>query len=227
MTKNAIYTYNYFQPEEYKFSLDSVFFAQKVARLLETTKNIPNWKVLDLCAGCGIIGFELSIHTYAKMKIDFVEVQEVYRSYFDKNRKMIYPEKTDHFLFLNINYNALLKKEFENTYDLIVCNPPYFFKEEGLLSPNDFKNRCRFFLDSDFETLIRATLFALKPNANAYMLIRSGTDHGRSPLQEITAILGERGKAHIIDNIRGTEIVVIHKTTSTKDDPTFIVPPTG
>jgi tRNA1Val (adenine37-N6)-methyltransferase len=210
--KNTHYTYDYFQPEEYKFSLDSVFFAQKIAKLIESTPDINNWKALDLCAGCGIIGFELSHHTQHQMKIDFLEVQSVYQSFFDKNKKMIYPEDTnDQFSFLNINYNQLLDKKFENTYDLIVCNPPYFFKEEGLLSPNDFKNRCRFFIDSDFETLIQAIVFSLKPNAKAYVLIRSGAHHGRSPIEAITRILGDNGTADIIDHVRGTDIIMISK----------------
>lgn len=210
--KNTHYTYNYFQPEEYKFSLDSVFFAQKVAKIIESTPNIAHWKALDLCAGCGIIGFELSHHTRDQMKIDFLEVQSVYQSFFDKNKKMIYSEDTnDQFSFLNINYNQLLDKTFENTYDLIVCNPPYFFKEEGLLSPNDFKNRCRFFIDSDFETLIQAIVFSLKPNAKAYVLIRSGAHHGRLPIEEITDILNGSGHADIIDHVRGTDIIMIRK----------------
>jgi tRNA1(Val) A37 N6-methylase TrmN6 len=210
--KNILYTYDYFQPDEYKFSLDSVFFAQKIAKLLESVPDIANWKALDLCAGCGIIGFELSHHTQHKMNIDFVEVQDIYRSFFDKNKQMIGSQDNNlEFSFLNINYNQLLENEFENTYDLIVCNPPYFFKDEGLLSPSDFKNRCRFFMDSDFETLIKAILFSLKPNAHAYVLMRSGAHHGRSPIEEIAHILGANGNANIIDDIRGTDIIMISK----------------
>lgn len=210
--KNSIYTYHYFQPEEYKFSLDSVFFAQKIAALLESTHDLSHWKVLDLCAGCGIIGLELSIHTQGKMKVDFVEVQEIYRSFFNKNKQMIYPDAEDsQFSFLNMNYQQLLTEAFENSYDLIVCNPPYFFKDEGLLSPSDFKNRCRFFLDSDFDTLIRAALFALKPGAHAYMLIRPGTHHGRSLVADIINILSDTGRANIVDNVRGVDIIELSK----------------
>jgi tRNA1(Val) A37 N6-methylase TrmN6 len=95
-----------------------------------------------------------------------------------------------------------------------VCNPPYFLKGEGLLSPSDFKNRCRFFLDSDFETLIRAIIFSLKPDSSAYILIRAGTHHGRTPIEEIITLLGHSGSAKIIDNVRGTDIVLIRKNAA-------------
>lgn len=212
MIKNSLYTYDYFQPEEYKFSLDSVFLAQKTAKYLENETNLSSWSVLDLCAGCGIIGLELSLHAKDLRNFDFLEIQETYKSYFEKNVSMIYPQNsTHHFRFLNQNYQTLLDENFENHYDLIVSNPPYFFKNEGLLSPSDFKNRCRFFLDSDFETLIRVIIKSLKPSSSAYILVRSGVHHGRSPLQEIRFIMEEKGHATIVDNIRGTDIIQITK----------------
>ncbi|MBP9680104.1 MAG: methyltransferase [Bacteriovorax sp.] len=212
MIKNNIYTYDYFQPDEYRFSLDSVFLAQKVATLLENKTNLESWKVLDLCSGCGIIGLELSLHRPELLHFDFLEIQNLYFPFFQKNVEMICSDtQNKHMHFLNHNYQVLLGNAFEDSYDLIVSNPPYFFKGEGLLSPNDFKNRCRFFLDSDFKTLIEAITNSLRPNASAYLLMRKGDHHGRSALKEINRILKGRASAQIIDNIRGTEIVHIEK----------------
>ncbi len=214
MIKNSQYTYDYFQPEEYHFSLDSVFLAQKVANLIKMSFK-EEMKTLDLCAGCGIIGLELLLHSQKDLSIDFLEVQEVYHSYFLKNVEMIFPNSKislEKYRFLNQNYETLLSKEFENSYDLIVCNPPYFFKGEGLLSPSEFKNRCRFFLDSDFKTLIKAIIYSLRPSSSAYILVRSGIHHGRDPIAEINAVLVKEGQAKIIDNIRGTDIIEIKKS---------------
>lgn len=213
MIKNSHYTYDYFQPEEYHFSLDSVFLAQKVAEIISSRSPIE--RALDLCAGCGIIGLELSLFSSLNFKIDFLEVQELYLPFFKKNVEMIYPnEPEDRFTFLNLNYQCLNLPEHKEVYDLIVCNPPYFFKGEGLLSPSDFKNRCRFFLDSDFETLIKACNHSLKSGGSAFLLVRSGTHHGRIPIDEINRILGttkNRSSAKIIDQIRGTDIIEIRK----------------
>jgi tRNA1Val (adenine37-N6)-methyltransferase len=209
MVKNSHYTFDYFQPEEYHFSLDSVFLAQKVAQLIKDETH-DTYKVLDLCAGCGIIGLELSLHSEKNLNIDFLEIQEVYQSFFLKNVEMIYPN-SKHLRFLNLNYEALIEPQFENSYDLIVCNPPYFFKGEGLLSPSEFKNRCRFFLDSDFKNLIIGIVTSLKPGSAAYLLVRSGTHHGRNPLVSINDFLKSSGEAKIIDNVRGTDIIEIRK----------------
>lgn len=213
MIKNSLYTFDYFQPEEYHFSLDSVFLAQKVAKIIQPNA-LTEMKVLDLCSGCGVIGLELSLHSPKKLTIDFLEVQEVYESFFRKNLEMIHPQlnkSSEQYRFLNSNYQALLGPGFECLYDLIICNPPYFFKGEGLLSPSEFKNRCRFFLDSDFKTLIHSILKALKPNCNAYLLVRPGDNHGRNPVEEICQYLGVFGTAQVIDNIRGTNIIEIRK----------------
>ena len=54
-------------------------------------------------------------------------------------------------------------------------------------------------------------LFSLKPGSNAYVLIRSGAHHGRSPITDIINILGDTGSAKIIDTVRGTDIIVLSK----------------
>lgn len=212
MIKNDIYTYDYFQPEEYRFSLDSVFLAQKTAEFIRPNQDLAEWKVLDLCSGCGIIGLELSLHSPELRTIDFLEIQELYKSYFEKNVAMIYgtaPHKS--IRFLTENYESLLNKENENSYDLIVSNPPYFIKGEGLLSPNEFKNRCRFFLDSDFKTLFAGIVHALKPGRSAYVLVRKGNHHGRHPLDDIHKIISGAASAKVCDEVRGTDIIQITK----------------
>ena len=210
MIKNSHYSYEYYQPEDYRFSLDSVFLAQVVARSLESHPNPADLQVLDLCAGCGVIGLELQFHLKGLKKIDFLEVQEIYKDYFEKNAEQAKNPGSE-FNFLNLNYKALLAKEFHQKYDIIISNPPYFFQGEGLLSPNEFKNRCRFFIDSDFKTLVKAILNSLKPSGSAYVLVRPGSHHGRDLFEEIKLITKGLASVQIIDEVRGTNVVELIK----------------
>ena len=209
-TLNTIYSYNYHQPEDYRFSLDSVFLAQKVAEILKTHHAPADLRVLDLCSGCGVIGLELNFHLKSVNKIDFLEVQDVYLPFFEKNVEQAQTESSK-FNFLNINYSELLNENFKEKYDVIVSNPPYFFIGEGLLSPNEFKNRCRFFIDSNFPNLIAATINTLKPEGRAFLLVRPGGHHGRNLHDEIKILSNGLATVEILDEVRGTNIVLLTK----------------
>jgi tRNA1(Val) A37 N6-methylase TrmN6 len=211
MSKNSIYTFDYFQPEEYRFSLDSVFLAQIVANHLKNQDKIDSLQVLDLCAGCGVIGLELSIHLPQLSALDFVEVQSIYREYFENNLTGIHGKNKTHFNFLEMNYEQLLQDQFKDKYDYIVSNPPYFFPGEGMLSPSNFKNRCRFFLDSNFDSYITSILHVLKNTGEAFILVRPGTHHGRNLLAEIQKNISGLASADIFNEVRGTNVIRIAK----------------
>lgn len=209
-TLNTIYSYKYHQPKEYRFSLDSVFLAQKVAQILKTHPAPEKLQVLDLCSGCGVIGLELNFHFKAIKKIDFLEIQEVYLPFFDKNVEQAQSIDSD-FKFLNMNYSELINEAYQEKYDVIVSNPPYFFVGEGLLSPNEFKNRCRFFIDSNFPKLITAIFNSLKTSGRAFLLVRPGRHHGRDLHDEIKNLTKGSMRVEIIDEVRGTNIVLLTK----------------
>jgi tRNA1(Val) A37 N6-methylase TrmN6 len=206
----TIKTAEYFQPKEYHYSLDSVLLAHKVAMLYENHPNLEEIKILDLCAGCGVVGLEFFCHLRQVAHIDFLEVQETYKPFFEKNVQLINP-KASNFNFLLMNYNDIFTSSYANKYDVIISNPPYFFQGEGILSPSDFKNRCRFFMDSNLENLIKAILFSLKPSGNAFLLARPGTHHGRNLEEQIKKLVGNQGETEIVDDVRGTHVLRITK----------------
>src|ERR1700743_1312527 len=90
------FTYEYSQPEEYHFSIDSIEMPWEIAQALKgrlhegelTPEQIKSWRALDLCAGTGVLGFELNFHLPEIRHIDFVEVQEIYQTHFEHNKKL-------------------------------------------------------------------------------------------------------------------------------------------
>ena len=85
---NRYPTFEYSQPEEYRFSHDSVFLARKVYELFKD-KDLSSLQGLDLCAGCGVIGLDFLYHCWHETgqtvkSFDFIEVQAVYKDHFLK-----------------------------------------------------------------------------------------------------------------------------------------------
>lgn len=208
-----MFTYSYQQPDEYHFSLDSIHLAEYVAEKLQSQHDLDTLRVLDLCAGCGVIGFELSWYVRELRYLDFVEVQDIYTDYFFKNTALVNrPELQVQWHLLN--YNALLDKNWKNKYDLIISNPPYFQPGQGPLSPSVFKNRCRFYLDSTFEIYIRALENVLAPKGKTYFLLRPLDQHGYDIFSHAEELL--RGSAVAIkkvSQIRGTDVILLEKLT--------------
>lgn len=207
------FTYNYKQPDEYHFSLDSIQLAQFVATQLNTGSDLGSLRVLDLCAGCGVIGMELSWHHPTIRHIDFVEVQDIYTEYFYQNLTHINRPELQ-FRWHLLNYDELHQPNWKNKFDLIISNPPYFQPGHGTLSPSEFKNRCRFFLDSSFENYIRALENSLTNKGKAYFLLRPLTHHGFDLIAEMHHALREPSTTiKKVARIRGTDIILLEKMT--------------
>ncbi len=139
-------------------------------------------------------------------RFDFLEIQDVYQDHFSENRdRLNIPEVKLN--FLNINYASLLSSEFQQHYDLIISNPPYFFPEHGSLSPSEFKNRCRFFIDSDFKSLISGICNSLTGSGSAYLLLRDMPDHGWNAILQAQSI--STRPLTVIGDVRGTQLIRI------------------
>lgn len=194
---NPHYTFEYSQPDTYRFSHDSVFLARRIFELVRDEMR-PDWRVLDLCAGCGIIGLDFLFHCHKELKMaprvcDFLEIQSEYETHFHVNRERLrtnVPGLELHFFLQNYTH------PLPETYDLILCNPPYFDANSGKLSPHEFKNRCRFFLDASYEDLIAALAAALAPRGQAFVLARQPKPLDSSPLEMVR-----------VGDIRGTSLL--------------------
>ena len=213
MQLNEIYTISYSQPSEYRFSLDSIFLAQKVNDWLIQHHQDPQ-KIADVCAGCGVVGLELLFHLKKRMAVDpttihFIEVQADYEIHFKKNKiEMLKTvESKTELTFILENYKNLIgQKNYQKKYDLIICNPPYFHPGQGQLSPSDFKNRCRFFLDADFSSLVEWVSYSLAKNGSAFLLVRADAESkSKQSIQDLSQKF--HLNAQICADIRGTQLI--------------------
>lgn len=209
------YTISYSQPEEYHFSLDSILAAENIAHDLDTwVKDLEQIKALDICAGCGVLGFEVLFHRPELSWIDFIEIQNEYEKHFQTNKKLISSviASANRHLELHLqNYESACSIEWREKYDLIVCNPPYFHLDQGRVPPNTVRRRSRFFSDSDFPSLIKTMSYTLKKNGRAYLLLRPLEDHGKSPLALLERVWSEHGAVQRLADIRGTNLIVLTK----------------
>lgn len=151
---------DYLQPEFYRFSEDSL-------KLVNFVKDISAKRVLDLCAGSGVVGIEYALLHPEIERLDFCEIQEAFLSYLEKNRSFFIKNLKGQ--VFHQNYEQFDSQE---KYDLILANPPYFFHGRGLLSPSQEKNRCRFFMDSSFAQFLLCLSRNLKPGGCAFFLVR-------------------------------------------------------
>lgn len=167
-------------------------------------------KILDVCAGCGVLGFEFHHFEKRVEHIDFVEIQPEYITHFEQNRSSV-PACDTRFCFVLMNYDELRCDEYRGKYDLVLCNPPYFRKGHGTLGPSEFKNRCRFFLDSPFENLLKTIAHVLAPNGDAYLILRNLNEHRMNAVSEISRVLGTGFVVTELEAVRTARFVNIHK----------------
>lgn len=211
---NPHYTFYYSQPEFYKFSHDSVFLARSVHEFVRR-KNLPIRAVLDLCAGCGIVGLDFLFHQLNESgkspeRCDFVEIQAAYRPHFEANRSTL-GAQSQQIEFLELNYSQLLESDFASRYDLVLCNPPYYVAGHGRLSPSEERNRCRFYIDSDYKTLLDAVVHSLKPGGQAFVLWRDLSEHGIHSYDEALQLIGARAQVSRPWQVRGTDVLHLIK----------------
>lgn len=147
------------------------------------------------------------------LNFDFLEIQNIYLGHFDENKKKLGIVDCQ-MNFLNRNYTELQSDEFRSAYDLIVCNPPYFFPNIGKLSPSEFKNRCRFFIDSDLENLFLGIFHSLKKNGVCFMNLKDLPQYKLNVIELARNICKNKLNIEITGKIRGTHFLKVTQITN-------------
>ena len=205
-----LFSYEYSQPKEYHFSLDSIEMARSIAELWRPSAELDSLRVLDLCAGSGVVALELRHLRPGLQRLDFVEVQEIFIPHLERNLKIAGCDARRCKIYPN-NYEILLDPEFSKTYDLIVCNPPYFRREQGKLPPDEIKLRAKFFIDSTFEKLIESIEHSLSPTGEAFILVRDLSDHGWDTLSDLRVLIRGKLFCEMVADIRGTLLLRLYR----------------
>ena len=149
--------------EGFCFGIDSVLLSDFV-------KNIKNNSlVLDLGTGTGIIPILLCGKTNLK-KVIGVEVQEKIAEMAKRSIKLNNLEDR----FQVINENILnLKNIYQNqTFDVVVTNPPYKKKNSGIINENHEKLISRHEIEADLADFIKVSKDLLKDKGEFYMVHR-------------------------------------------------------
>jgi tRNA1Val (adenine37-N6)-methyltransferase len=172
---------DYVQPDFYRFSEDSLH----LIRTLEELNLIHTEKIMDLCAGCGVVGLEYALRSKAITQLDFCEIQNEFISFLEKNKKIFLNERVNSRVF-HESYKDLLKRvELNGLYDCVIANPPYFHLGHGIESPNVLKNKCRFFMDASLEELLQVYSYLLKVDSAGFMVIRNDQKFMNDEIQRL------------------------------------------
>ena len=154
------YTEKIYQWEDgYRFSVDALLISGFV------NYEKKDVHALDVGTGSGII--PLLLHKkYPHWTIDGVEIQKDLYLLTKENYEL---NKIEGNLYFD-DVNNLNKKD---TYDLVIANPPFFKKEEGLLSPVEEIAIARHEVKNTMEALIKKAHFLLKSKGMFYAIYPS------------------------------------------------------
>ena len=156
---------NYSQPNFYSFNEDSLELINFSKGFIKSSDNSLN--LLDLCAGCGVIGIEAKAHIQAVGKVTFVELQSDFIPFINEN--LLNAECNDFEVF----EGALSEQSFgDHEFDLIFSNPPYFLPENGRISPNEKRQICRSFQVDGWSVFFMKVRLWLKPKGLFFITVR-------------------------------------------------------
>lgn len=158
---------DYHQPEFYRFNEDSLALVKEVVHL-----DLHPGSILDIGAGSGVIGIELALKLVAPT-IHFLELQKEWEPFLSKNIEQYLND-----FQVKVFWSSVGKWIPEIKYDLIVANPPYYLPENGRISPDQVRAKCRSFLEDDWGSLLSKSSSALAPGGKAFFVTaRENLEH--------------------------------------------------
>lgn len=188
---------DYLQPEFYRFNEDSLRLVKWVL-----SKANEAGSILDLGAGCGVIGIELSRQLRPKT-LTLVEAQPEYSDLLKNNCEHFLPPET---------YSEIEVKKFsewfpERKYDLIVSNPPYFLPGHGERNADIRKETARSFILDNWQIFLSRISEALSEKGKAWLVVRDD----KRIIQELNRDSSLAKKIHQDKNLLFIELSRLNK----------------
>jgi tRNA1(Val) A37 N6-methylase TrmN6 len=184
---------DYSQPCFYKFNSDSFDLIDYVL------KNIPTvHAILDLGAGCGVIGIEIAKRSSAR-HLTLVELQTEYKNYIEDNCKKFLRDETQ----VEIAISSFQDYQSVKKFDLIVCNPPYYLPGHGELPKIPQRALARTFLVDDWMILVRKIAQSLTVDGSALIVLKND----ENLIKEIAKIA--LGNDLVLERISLTNVVIL------------------
>lgn len=149
-------------PDWFCYGIDAVL----LARFCKAQKAC---RAVDLGTGTGIIPL-LLCNSQKFDEIIGIEIQSVVA---DMAKRSVQLNSLDHIIkILNIDLKYSCQYLQPNTYDVVLSNPPYMAKGEGLENSDNVKALSRHEIKASLEDVISSANKLLKPNGNFYMVHR-------------------------------------------------------
>lgn len=154
---------DYSQPDFYRFNEDSLKLVSWVKQKTSRASHL-----LDLGAGSGIIGIELA-NILRPKQLTLVEVQEDYEPHLRINvGTQLHDTPTAEIVLTSFgNWHPLI------SYDLIVCNPPYFLPGHGEAYKDHRREKARTFVLDSWPILFKVIENSLSEDGKAFIVIKN------------------------------------------------------
>jgi len=144
----------------YRFSVDAVLLAHFL-------RPRPGDRILDLGAGCGVVSLIIS-YRLPQVTITALELQPRLAELISGNIERNHLQDRISLVQGDLRQiSALFPPE---SFDWVVCNPPYGKLAAGRLNPADEQAVCRHEIASDLGDIIRAISFSLKNRGRAALI---------------------------------------------------------
>lgn len=196
----------------YRFSIDAVLLSHFITPR-------PDDRILDLCAGCGVVSLILT-YRWPETNLTALEIQPQLAELIRRNIKTNHFEERVEVIEGDCQQiNDLVEV---GSFEWVVCNPPYRKADTGRQNPAEEQAVARHEIKVDLAGVIKAVSFALKtrgrvafvyPALRIAALVTALKNNGLEPkrLQIVHSYPGGEGRLVLLEAIKGggEELVIL------------------